>query len=249
MKKILLASLAVFALAGAPAIAADMPVKAPPVVKKSFNWNACYVGIHGGYVSGKSEIDYGANTLGIAPGIAASGDLHPKGPEFGGTLGCDWSVGSNVVIGVLVDGAWTPMDDDKTEFLFPAFRIGIEQQWLATARARLGLDMGVWGLWYVTGGAAFTDIELSNFVPGGIITTSQTRNVVGWTAGWGTEYPLTDRLTLKTETLYMDFGRKGYLSPTNPISAAAYSDKQTQWVSKIGLNYRFDWGGPVVAKY
>jgi outer membrane immunogenic protein len=111
--------------------------------------------------------------------------------------------------------------------------------------------MGVWGLWYVTGGAAFTDIELSNFSPPGLPAafTSQTRNVVGWTAGWGTEYPLTDRLTLKTETLYMDFGRKSYLSPTNLVSGAAYTDKQTQWVSKIGLNYRFDWGGPVVAKY
>ena len=45
----------------------------------------------------------------------------------------------------------------------------------------------------------------------------------------------------------MDFGRKTYFTATTPVAGADH--KQTQWVSKVGLNYRFDWGGPVVAKY
>jgi outer membrane immunogenic protein len=244
------AALAAFALAG-PAYAADMPVKAPPPVKKVFNWTGCYVGVHAGYGYGNSEVDYGLNTLGVTPGRAASADIHPRGPEFGGTLGCDYVVGNGFVIGVLGDAAWIPMDRDRLEVLFPPFRLEAKEQWLATARGRIGVDMGAWGLWYVTGGGAFTDLRLTNFSPANLaLSTSETKSLSGWVAGWGTEYPLSQNLTLKTETLYMDLGTHTFLSATNPVSGAEYRVRQTQWVSKVGLNYRFDWaGGPVTARY
>ena len=164
MKKILLASIAAIGLAAGPALAADMPVKAPPA-KAAFNWAACYAGIHGGWGYGEGKVEYGANTLAVAPGTQSSSNIHPKGPEFGGTLGCDWNWGGGFVIGILGDAAWIPKDDDKTETLFPTFRIGLKEEWLATARARIGILMGTWGLWYVTGGGAFTDVKATNFRP------------------------------------------------------------------------------------
>src|SRR5881296_586308 len=54
MKKLLLASTAVGALAIAgPALAADIPVKAPPAVAPVpvFTWTGCYIGGHAGFGS------------------------------------------------------------------------------------------------------------------------------------------------------------------------------------------------------
>jgi outer membrane immunogenic protein len=49
MKKILVAGIAAAAFCGAPAIAADMPVKAPPMVAAPYDpWTGCYVGANVG---------------------------------------------------------------------------------------------------------------------------------------------------------------------------------------------------------
>jgi outer membrane immunogenic protein len=46
----LLASVAVLALAAAsPALAADLPLKAPPPAVAAWNWSGFYIGGHGGY--------------------------------------------------------------------------------------------------------------------------------------------------------------------------------------------------------
>jgi len=47
MNKLLLGSLVALTMGGSAAIAADMPLKAPPPVAV-FSWTGCYVGIEGG---------------------------------------------------------------------------------------------------------------------------------------------------------------------------------------------------------
>ncbi len=47
MKKFLLGSVALAAVIAGPAMAADMPLKAPPP-PPVFSWTGCYVGIEGG---------------------------------------------------------------------------------------------------------------------------------------------------------------------------------------------------------
>src|SRR5436309_1778811 len=57
MKKLLLAGTALggLALAG-PALAADLPVKAPPImVAPAFSWTGCYIGGHVGGARGQKE--------------------------------------------------------------------------------------------------------------------------------------------------------------------------------------------------
>ena len=51
MKGNLLASVAVVALiAAGPALAADLPMKAPPAVAAAvWSWSGFYIGVHGGY--------------------------------------------------------------------------------------------------------------------------------------------------------------------------------------------------------
>jgi hypothetical protein len=47
MNKILISGMALAAMIAGPAMAADMPVKAPPPVPV-FSWTGCYIGIQGG---------------------------------------------------------------------------------------------------------------------------------------------------------------------------------------------------------
>ena len=53
MKKFLLGTVALAALASAPALAADLPAraytKAPPMIAPVYDWTGFYVGINGGW--------------------------------------------------------------------------------------------------------------------------------------------------------------------------------------------------------
>jgi hypothetical protein len=55
MKKFLLGSVGLAAMIAGPAMAADMPLKAPPPVA-IFSWTGCYVGAHVGGKSARSEL-------------------------------------------------------------------------------------------------------------------------------------------------------------------------------------------------
>ena len=67
MKKKLLAGVALGALLiGAPAMAADMPVKAPkapPVIP--YSWTGFYVGANVGYSWGRANTDFAATNLAV----------------------------------------------------------------------------------------------------------------------------------------------------------------------------------------
>ena len=114
----------------------------------------------------------------------------------------------------------------------------------ASIRGRLGVAFNN-SLLYVTGGAAFADIEhtyvFANTLFEGISSTR-----TGWTVGAGWEYG------------FYAFGRP-VLNIATPISAATrdrstvsfpgftYEDHPVYHTVRGGISYRF--GGPVVAKY
>ena len=62
MKEQLIAGAALAALIGTPALAADMPLKAPPPPVTVYNWTGCYVGANTGYQWGD-----GNATLALQP--------------------------------------------------------------------------------------------------------------------------------------------------------------------------------------
>ena len=81
MKKLVLAGAAVAALIAGPAMAADLPVKAPPIVPV-YDWTGFYVGINGGYSFGRSETDFNF------PGFPiVSGKFNLNGGLAGGQAG------------------------------------------------------------------------------------------------------------------------------------------------------------------
>src|SRR5260370_20234825 len=70
MKKLFFANAAFAALIAAPAMAADMPIAAPPVYKAPFRWSGCYGGFNAGFIGSPDRYDNspsGAHSAIFAP--------------------------------------------------------------------------------------------------------------------------------------------------------------------------------------
>ena len=217
MKNILLASAAIVVLAIAPASAADlqrrpaMPAKAPVYVAPVYNWTGFYVGINGGGGWGRSDVS--------AP--FPSGSFDTSGGLVGGTIGYNWQM-NQIVFGVEGDGDWS---DIRGSAPCAGTTCQVRNDWLATARGRLGYAFDRF-LPYVTGGAAFGNIR-TNIAGVGSADESK----AGWTVGGGVEYGLSGPWSIKAEYLYVDLGNGG--------SVLGSSSKFHTNIVRAGLNYRF----------
>ncbi len=217
MKKILLASAAVLALGVASASAADMPrrtqmpAKAMPYMEPVYNWTGAYVGINGGGGFGRSDFS----------GAFPSGSFDTSGGLAGGTIGYNWQM-NQVVFGAEGDIDWSNI---KGSAACGGTSCEARNDWLATARGRLGFAMGRF-MPYVTGGAAFGNVK-TNIAGVGSADNTKT----GWTIGGGLEYGLAGPWSIKAEYLYVDLGNSGSVGGTN-------TNFRTN-VVRAGLNYRF----------
>ena len=242
MKKLLLVTTAAVALT-APARAADLPVKAPPVVAPVWSWAGFYIG-------GNVGVAWLDKSVTDVTGVAAS-----NGPEFslraasitaGGQAGYNWHA-NNWLIGLEADFNWTRINRTDPTREDDILRGKVD--WFATFRGRVGYAPGPW-LVYVTGGAAMARLtnEYGDVDPGGLdpvdsVSTRRTR--WGWTVGGGGEFALagTSNWSAKFEYLFIDFRTFSVAATDGAI--ADFQDRMH--VVRIGLNYRF--GGPVVARY
>jgi outer membrane immunogenic protein len=246
MRRLITASVALFAIGSAvPAIAADlrMPVKAlpPPVV---VSWTGCYIGVNAG--GGYTEKDF-RDPFAPAP-FDDVGSHHGTGAVGGGQVGCDYQAGM-FVFGVqgMFDGTSIKGNhtfDFETDFTS-------QVKWFGTATARLGVTVKPNVLLYVKGGGAWVrdNFRLSDSATGITIAESNpTRN--GWIAGFGGEVLTQDGWSMFMEYNYMGFDTKR-TTFTDPTTLASFDLDVRQNVQTVtlGINYRFGWAGPVVAKY
>ena len=221
MKKILLASVGLLALSVASASAADiqrrqaMPAKAPAYIMPVYNWTGPYIGISGGGAFGRSDVG--------AP--LSSGTFNTKGGLVGGTLGYNYQMGQ-VVLGLEGDGSWSNIRGSGT-CLAGTITCGVKNDWLATARGRLGYAVDRF-MPYITGGAAFGDIKTS---AAGFADSTTTKT--GWTAGGGVEAKISGPWSAKVEYLYVDLGRGGSIGV--PASDSSFKSN----IVRAGLNYHF----------
>ena len=250
MKRFLIAAAGLVALA-TPALAADMapaPVytKAPPPpVVAVYNWTGCYLGVEGGGAWGNGsvvdaeDIDHGAPVAKICP----------TGGLAGGTVGCNYQV-HNFVVGIENDISWSGLRGTSGDLppFTATFSHSVSTSWLDTLRGRAGITFDR-ALFYVTGGAAFSSIN--NSATGGSSAVSITTGATGWTVGGGVEYMFTPQWTVKAEYLYVRFPTiHDAFGTLPPIGTYTNVDTHlTENIVRVGLNYKFGWGGPVVAKY
>jgi outer membrane immunogenic protein len=273
MKKLSLGSIALAAMI-APAMAADMPVKAPvykaPPPSPVYDWTGIYLGAHAGYGWGDpdSHIDWSNSVLAggpLPPAIPADYSKRTKGFIGGGQIGFNYQTG-NLVFGVEGDIAYASIKGDlavsgillNTGTPF-AYSESQNLRWFGTARGRIGFTPASSWLIYATGGLAFGRVDaethLKFFDNQGVLSarydgaTSTTKT--GWTLGGGVEAALVNNWTAKLEYLYYDLGTVQVLGiKDSPAPFTTVNDQDVRGhIVRLGLNYRF--GGPqaVVAKY
>jgi outer membrane immunogenic protein len=148
---------------------------------------------------------------------------------------------------------------------------------IATLAARFGITSGPQDrtLWYVKGGLAWARSDFAASIHGsrtdcitvilnsacssdsfdGSVSGSNSR--WGWMVGTGIEFGLIDNWSTKIEYNYLNFSNTtATLTGTGCFAngdcgsiSRDFDIKQNIHVIKIGLNYRFGWGAPVVANY
>jgi outer membrane immunogenic protein len=275
MKKLVLALTAVAAFTGS-ASAADLAArpytKAPAPVAASYNWTGFYIfgGGGGGLWNADSNVNSTGGGFGPA-GTALSRDQRLGGSGWFGTVGVgyDWQFNGRWVAGLFADGQF---GDIRGSLSDPTY--GIEgREKLRTSYAagvRLGYLVAPNVLSYVNGGysgsewsgTTQTRLELP-VQPAATTTPSFHRN--GWFIGGGVENNLDifgiaapgwfmkteyrsafyDRVSLPTTWAPGNVG--GGVGLTLTGEAVTFKP----WVQTIStsLVYRFNWTGPVVAKY
>ena len=131
MNKVLLSSLALLALAGSSASAADLPRKAPPpiMVAPVSTWSGCYIGGNVGWARVSTEVTFNG---------FAEFDRSADGFAAGGQIGCDYQFASNWVIGVQFMADWTDIEASRASVLFPGNTIHAKLRGFGTLTGRLG---------------------------------------------------------------------------------------------------------------
>jgi outer membrane immunogenic protein len=241
MKKFLLATVALVALgATVPALAADLPArtytKAPAYAAPLYNWTGFYIGAHlGGAFS--SDNNFGGLTTGN----------NNDGRFLGGLqAGYDYQFAPNWVLGI--EGQYSWLASSNNGIIFPGgFVYTNNQRALGSVTGRIGYTWGP-GLLYVKGGYAFSDNN-EQLVNGGLPVAFAFNggHSNGYTVGGGFEYMFTQNWSGKVEYQYYNFGNSNFTAPAALVPFGSF--RTDDHVVKAGINYRFNWGGPVVAKY
>jgi len=238
MKRFLLSAAALVAFA-APAAAADIAArpytKAPPmpaVPAAIYNWTGFYIG---GHIGGAFE---GNNSL-------AGND----GRFLGGVQGgFDYQFAPNWVTGIEAEYSW--MNRNNTGVAFPGGVVVTDRQdQLGSVTGRIGYTWGP-GLLYAKGGYAFrgggNNVGVTvGGMPATFATTGNHND--GWTVGGGLEYMFAPSWSAKAEYQYYNFGSTTFNAGPAPIVGQRFRDDDH--TVKVGVNYRFGWGGPVGIKY
>jgi outer membrane immunogenic protein len=257
MKKILLASVALFGFAGA-ASAADLPMRsAPPApivaAVPVFTWTGFYVGVNAGY---GWHNDDNATAVGVPAGVVGVGSV-PGNDGFvgGGQIGYNYQIGS-FVVGLEADLQWADLGGSNGSATFPpqwAF-YGFEPagaaggiDWFGTVRARAGVAFDR-ALIYATGGFAYGGSDDNNdfFSNDDDVRT-------GWVLGAGVEYAFTNNLTAGIEGLWVNLDndnntfvgssvRSGIVGGERTAVEVAGADRNNEndfFVARAKLNYKF----------
>jgi outer membrane immunogenic protein len=253
MRSFILAIGLLSGLSTIPAVAADMPVKAPArtPVEVAYNWTGFYIGAHVGGVWGNKDLNR-VSLPGIPNAPEPFGSHDVSGVIGGGQIGFNWQTG-RLVLGIEAQVSWTNADGEHVIQPAQDTRARTELNWFGTAAVRVGYTWDR-ALIYLKGGAAWIDEDyfLSQVQTGELLATaSETR--WGWMVGAGVELALSGNWSAKLEYNYMDFGNELRDFTFTPALGGTFccgvNIEQHLHVVKFGINYRFAAGAPVVARY
>ena len=252
------------ACAGAFAVAATLsgtafaaePAPTPPPPVPIFTWTGLYVGSQIGYAWGNDNIFYGA--FDPITGLAFNSSIFssPSGVIGGAHVGFNYQIdkpGGGFVLGL--EGSVDGISLSNTVAAgFPAFggssvSASTNADIQGSIRGRFGIT---WGrlLAYATGGVAFGGFN-ARFTTSGNnggnpfnASDSFSNTRVGWTAGGGIDYAVTNNWSVFAEYRYTSFGTVGNTQLAAAALAAGGSLNVTRTLNQsqvqVGFSYKFD---------
>ena len=210
------------------ALAVSGPAYAESIYNNSnsiLDWSGFYAGVVGGYGVGDAVTD----TSGVTTTVPVNGAI------AGATAGFNKQF-NRIVVGVEGDIAWSGQEGSATCVLDPYFACHAKVDWIGSLRGRLGYAAGR-ALVYATAGAAFThgDSYITPSSPG--LTGIYTDSYFGWIMGAGVEYAVNERVSVKAEYAYADYGTR--TAPAGTVTFTPTTIHVTSHYGKAGLNLHF----------
>ena len=251
----------------APAIYKAPGVAPVPV----YDWSGLYIGVNAGYAwnhdGGPLEcISSSGVSFGVGCGLIPFNGLNASGGFGGGQIGYNRQVGQ-YVLGIQTDfqladisgstsisGPWPFVGVPQRSIPNSLFTASQKIDWFGTARLRLGYAVFDRTMIYATGGLAYGREELQTAItfPTNAFPASAAVTKIGWTIGGGIEHALSDHFSAAIESLYYNLGDDSISAGSVPPITATIRGKEFETriaVVRAALNYKFDWGVPVAAKY
>jgi outer membrane immunogenic protein len=250
------------------ALAADGPVFAAPVYQAPIavapTWTGMYLGFNAGWswIGSAGSVDRGTFAFTTPSGAF---NVRPfvqtfTSPVFGGQIGYNLQTG-NYIWGIEGDVDDSNLRVERTLIIPPNARVpqgsgflNGNQTWLASAKGRMGYTWGqamvfgefgvAWSGFNVDGGST-----VQGFQPITFNSQFMKRGVV---MGVGFEWMLTPNWAMRAESLFYTFNGATFhqaVFPGTSVTLNTATDKFTDIVARIGLDYKFDIGTPVQTRY
>jgi outer membrane immunogenic protein len=262
MKKFLMGAVTFVALGTAlPASAADLAARpytkaAPlPMMAAIYDWSGFYIGINGG--GGWSHKCWDIiNDVGVIISPAFAEGCHDaSGGTIGGQIGYRWQA-SSWVFGLEAQGNWADFKGSNTSLFDPAARNQSKIDAFGLFTGQIGYAWNS-ALLYVKGGAAVTNDHYRIFdIPTGVEFASTNETRWGAVVGVGIEYGFAPNWSIAFEYDHLFMGDRdvnlsgrGVFGFAPGTLVATDRIRQDVDLATVRLNYRLNWGGPVIARY
>jgi outer membrane immunogenic protein len=252
--------------------AADLPTRkeapAPVFVPPPFTWTGFYVGVNAGGIwpsGSRSASLFAPAAFAFPVSTFFPGGLGSQSAGFlgGGQAGYNWQTGA-FVLGVETDFDGSTLSKSFNNVGTPFTAAGAltgdfltvngktSLSWLGTTRGRVGFVVTPDNrlMIYATGGVAYgggsSHFSVFDSTTGSLFTGSPSSTRVGWVAGAGVEYALTNNWTIRGEYLYADLGSSNFTSVGNAAAAVnfpgVYVSGKVNYDASIfraAVNYKF----------
>lgn len=206
-----------------------------------YDWTGMYVGVNAGYAWGETEATdqlasngFPWNTLG--DNFTADVDGFAGGAQAGYNFQAN-----SMVFGIEADIGYLDLNGTGTSSLSSDTHVTSDGGYYGTVRGRLGYAADR-VLVYGTGGLIFGDLGsyVYDDVPVGSLTTEDAGTQLGWTAGGGVEWAMSQDISLRLQYLYYDLGKERVGGLCCGGGVTQYFDvENTGSIVTAGVNFRF----------
>jgi outer membrane immunogenic protein len=240
MKRTWLTTTAVIAVLASPvaAFAADLSVKAPPMMPYAYtyNWTGFYIGgnLGGAWASGSLTDNFtGASFSGSHSGVIG-----------GGQIGYNWQVSPRFVLGVewMFDGTSIGGSSNTVTVVGPGGPVTLQgsagTDWITTLAARFGYASNNWLFYGKAGGGWVKNTATLTDLTNGVSLSGSNTNS-GWLVGVGLEYGVTPNWTVKLEYDHLGLNSWTRARPDALIPGDTVTLSREINMFTGGLNYKF----------